>query len=92
MRDVCLAPVSCLVDLISGKKRAGRGVFADRASLEQPLNISTLRFRQDKLQQTRGQASVIRYFLCHSSLVQFSHQGSHFLANRVFNLAMAHGT
>ena len=51
MRDVyvCLAPVFYLFDLISGKKCTGRGVVAEWARLEQSLNFSALRFREDKL-------------------------------------------
>jgi len=35
--------------------------------------------RTDVAMVAGGQASLIRYFLCHSSLVQCSHQGIHFL-------------
>ena len=46
MKDVCLAPVSCLVDLISGKKRAGRGVVAARTSFGNGvLTVAYFKFR-----------------------------------------------
>jgi len=46
MRDVCLAPVSCLIDLISGKKRAGRGGVAARTSFgNDVLTVAYFRFR-----------------------------------------------
>jgi hypothetical protein len=72
MRDVRLAPVFYLFDLISGKKRAGRGVVAERARLEQPLNFSAPPFTKAETGKSSMSMHIINlgevfYRLCRVS-------------------------